>query len=107
MILTFGPSKVIFSTSRVFTWIFGMILSILYFDTTQNFPKMTWASIGQNKPKYRENYEKLWKSGGNLAQRPKTLQGIPADALHSFGEVAQGFPHFFIIFLYILAYFEL
>ena len=40
MILTFGPSKVIFSTSRVFTRTFGMILSILYFDTTQNFPKM-------------------------------------------------------------------
>ena len=60
--VTFNVTKVIFSTSRVFTQTFGMILSILYFDTTQNFPKMAffyridyrvqiWASIGQNKPK--------------------------------------------------------
>ena len=63
--VTFNVTKVIFSTSRVFTQTFGMILSILYFDTTQNFPKMAffyridyrvqiWASIGQNKPKYIE-----------------------------------------------------
>ena len=83
--VTLNLTKVIFSTSRVFTQTFGMILSILYFDTTQNFPKMAffyridyrvqiWASIGQNKPKY---IEKLWKNEGNLAQPSQNFAGHP------------------------------
>ena len=99
----FWPLQSYFSTSSVFTRTFGMILSILYFDTTQNFPKLTlslqdslyspkMAYFGYIRQKYRENYEKLGETFSNL---PKLCKAFLSMSLNISGTlcVSQIFLH--------------